>query len=383
MARHINRLSDLKIRALKHGGMFNDGDGLYLKVTEAGSRSWIFRYMQGGKRRDMGLGRYPGVSLAEARQLAKEAYVSIQRGVDPIEDRRAKVSAGRTSKAVTFAEAAERYIVAHESGWRNAKHRYQWRQTLIAAHAGPILGEMDIAAIDANDILRVLEPIWTAKPDTATRTRGRIEAVLDWAKVRGLRDGENPARWKGHLKHLLPARNKQNGIQHYAALPWREMPEFMVQLRAIDAIGARALEFTILTAARTIETLGAQWSEIDFAASVWQVPGERMKAGKEHRVPLTAEALAILGDVPRLQGNPFIFPGAKKGRGLSNLAMLMTLRRIRPGLTVHGFRSSFRDWAAENTNFPREIGEAALAHTIGNAVERSYRRGDFSTSGAS
>jgi integrase len=302
--------------------------------------------------------------------------VAVRADINPIEERRARRVVEEPPKVTTFEDAAERYIAAHESSWRNAKHRYQWRATL-RDYAFPVIGNKDVAAVDLDDVLRILEPIWTEKGETATRLRGRIEAVLDWCKVRGLRDAENVARWKGHLKHLLPARNKQNGIQHYAALPWREIPEFMARLRAVDAIGARALEFTILTAARTVETLGAQWSEIDFAASVWQVPGSRMKAGKEHRVPLTAEALAILGDIPRLHGNPFIFPGVKKGRGLSNLAMLMTLRRIRPGLTVHGFRSSFRDWAGESTGFAREIAEASLAHTIGNAVERSYRRGDF------
>ena len=379
MARQIHRLTDIVIRRLMKPGMHNDGNGLYLKIKETGTRSWVLRYKRGlrpdGTPRShfMGLGPYPAVSLAKAREKADCARAQLRNGVNPIEERRSPAAASK--KVVSFREAAERYIAAHEAGWRNEKHRYQWNATVLE-YAGGFIGEMNVAAIETNDILRVLEPIWTAKPDTATRLRGRLEAVIDWATARQLRKGDNPARWKGHLKHLLPARNK-NGIEHYAALPWAETPMFMAELRAINSISARALEFTILTAARTGETLGAKWVEIDEENAIWTVPGERMKAGAVHRVPLSKASLAILDDQIQMMRNPFIFTGARQGLGLSNMSMLKVIRRLRPGLTVHGFRSAFRTWAAEQTNFPREIAEACLAHTVGNAVERSYRRGDF------
>jgi integrase len=370
----MGKLTILKVKNLKTPGRYGDGHNLWLQISEGGGKSWAFRYTRAGRGHQMGLGPVDLVSLAEAREKARECRKMLLDGIDPIEDRRMKLS-GRNAKAVTFAEAAKRYIAAHEASWRNEKHRYQWTQTLTN-YAGPVIGALDVAKIETNHILQVLEPIWIEKADTATRLRGRIEAVLDWCKVRGLREAENPARWKGHLKHLLPARNKQNGIKHYSALPWREMPAFMAELRAFDTIGSKALQFTILSATRTGETIGAQWPEVDFENRVWAIRAQRMKAGKEHRVPLSVEALAILEDMPRFDGNPFIFPGAKKARGLSNLAMLMTLRRIRPNLTVHGFRSSFRDWAGEATNHPREVCEQALAHTVNNQVERAYRRGD-------
>jgi integrase len=372
----MGRLTTLKVKSLKKRGFYGDGNNLWLQISEGGGKSWAFRYTKNGSSHTMGLGPVDLVSLAEARQKAWECRKQLLDGIDPIEDRRAKLGRAAKAKTVTFAEAAERYITSHEASWRNEKHVYQWRQTLIKSYAGPILGKMDVAKIETSDILRVLEPVWLSKADTATRLRGRIEAVLDWARVHGLRDGENPARWKGHLKHLLPARNKQNGTQHYPALPWREMPEFMTELRAVDTIGSKALQFTIFTAARTGETIGAKWPEIDLAAKIWTVPADRMKAAKEHRVPLCADMVALLKSLPRFDDNAFIFPGAKKGRGLSNLAMLMTLRRIRPNLVVHGFRSSFRDWAGEATNYPKEICEQALAHTVNNAVEAAYRRGD-------
>ncbi len=371
------KLTAVKVAKLTERGRYADGGNLYLQISQWGTKSWILRYMQNGKARTMGLGDLATFSLSEARQRARAMRQLLADGIDPLQKRReaqqmAKIEAART---VTFKEAASRYISAHDKSWRNEKHRYQWNATVLEYACG-FIGGMDVAEIETNDILRVLEPIWTTKPDTAERLRGRLEAVIDWATARKLRTGDNPARWKGHLKHLLP--EKKNGTEHYAALPWGEMPAFMAELRAVDSISARALEFTILTAARTGETLGAQWDEIDFDAKVWTIPGARMKAGREHRVPLCDGALKLLKGLSREHGNPYVFPGARRGRGLSNLAMLMTLRRMGYGqYTVHGFRSSFRDWAAEQTNFPREIAEACLAHTIGTAVERSYRRGDF------
>jgi integrase len=277
---------------------------------------------------------------------------------------------------VTFDEATERYIAAHESSWRNAKHRQQWRNTL-STYAGPMIGKMPVGDIVMDDVLRVLEPIWETKAETASRVRGRIENVLDWARVRGLRDGINPAAWRGQLAHLLPARNKARSVKHHPALPWRQLPQFMTELRDNTAISAKALAFTILTAMRTTEVIEAKWIEIDIEAGVWTVPKERMKAGREHRVPLPKAAHAVLGALPLVDGNAYVFPGTRKGRPLSNMAMLELVRGLRPGLTVHGFRSTFRDWAAEATNFPRELAEAALAHVLGSATERAYQRGDL------
>jgi integrase len=377
MAKRTHKLSDLKIKALRKAGLHGDGDGLYLKVSPTGTRSWMLRFKVGGQPSKMGLGPYPEISLSEARNRARDARAQLARGINPLADKRQRAAAQRTVKhVVTFAEATERYIAAHESSWRNAKHRQQWRNTL-ATYAAPVIGKTPVHEVVMDDVLRVLEPIWQTKPETASRVRGRIENVLDWAKVRGLRSGENPAAWRGHLSHVLPARNKARSVQHHAALPWRQMPEFIAALRANSAISARALEFTILTAARTSEVVEAKWAEVDLEVGAWTVPKQRMKADREHRVPLTDAAVAALRALPRLAGNDYLFPGARKGRPLSNMAMLELLRGMRPGLTVHGFRSTFRDWAAEATSFPRELAEAALAHVLGSASERAYQRGDL------
>jgi integrase len=364
----VKRLTDAKVRATQRRGLYNDGDGLNLKVTDTGSKSWILRFKIAKRSYSMGLGPYPEVTLAEARKAAGDAHGLIRAGVNPIEARRAR---NEPPQVVTFSEAAARYIAAHEQSWKNAKHREQWRNTL-ATYASPVIGKKDVASIGLDDVLKILEPIWTTKNETASRIRGRIEAILDWAAVRGLRTGENPARWRGHLKHLLPARNKRRSVRHHPAMDWRDLPAFMTELRGNNSISARALEFTILTAVRTSETIGATWSEID--GDVWTIPAERIKASVIHRVPLTSAALARLF---RIEGNPYIFPGARKDRPLSNMAMLELLRGMRPGLTVHGFRSTFRDWAAEATSFPRELAESALAHVVGDEVERAYRRGDL------
>jgi integrase len=362
--------------------MYADGGGLYLQVTEGGA-SWIYRYMLNKRAREMGLGPVALFGLSEARAKALDARRLRHEGIDPIEARKAARARERldAAKAVTFQECAEAYIKAHRMGWRNGKHTAQWEATL-ATYARPIMGALPVQAIDTALVLKVLEPIWAAKPETASRLRGRIESILDWAKVRGYREGENPARWRGHLDKLLPARSKVRKVEHHAALPYDELPGFLVALREHQGFVARALEFTILTAARTGETMGARWNEFDLLDKTWTVPAGRMKAGREHRVPLSARVLAILQEMHahRSADDGFVFPGGKPGKPLSNMAFLMHLRRTGRGdgdLTTHGFRSSFRDWVAERTSFPSEVAELALAHAVGNPVEAAYRRGDL------
>jgi integrase len=327
----------------------------------------------------MGLGSTKTFSLAEARERALAARRLAADGIDPIDSRRA-VRAARavaTVRSMTFAACAEAYIAAHEAGWRNAKHRYQWRQT-IAAYAEPAFGPLPVEAVDVGLVLKAIEPIWITKPETAGRVRGRIESILDWATTRGYRQGENPARWRGHLENLLPKKSKVRRVEHYAALPYVEIGGFMAELRQREAIAARALEFAILTASRTGEVLGARWGEINLAERLWIVPAERMKAEREHRVPLSDAALAIVEKMTGTRQNDYLFSALRTGRPLSNMSMLMLLRRMgRDDLTAHGFRSSFRDWAAERTNFPAEVAEMALAHTVADKVEAAYRRGDL------
>jgi len=298
-------------------------------------------------------------------------------GSDPLQERE-RIAAERraeAARAITFKQSAELYIEAHRAGWKNAKHAAQWGSTL-ATYAYPTIGALPVAAVDVALVHKVLEPIWTKKPETASRLRGRIESILDWATTRGYRTGENPARWRGHLENLFPARSKVRQVQHHAALPYPELPAFMAKLEQQPGEGARALRFAIFTATRTAEVIGAKWPEIDLKARVWTIPAERMKAKREHRVPLSAPAVALLEEIGRGEG--FVFPGASKGKPLSNMAMLATLRRMgRADLTAHGFRSSFRDWAAEQTGFPSEVAEAALAHVVGDKVEAAYRRGDL------
>jgi integrase len=370
-------------------GMHHDGRGLYLQITLGGA-SWVLRYMLNGKAREMGLGPLADFGLQDARAKALDARRLRYAGIDPIEHRRAERAARALSEAkgVTFKECSESYIAAHRPGWRNAKHADQWEATL-GTYAAPVIGALPVQAVDTALVLKVLEPIWTTKPETASRLRGRLENILDWAKVRGFREGENPARWRGHLDKLLPASGKVRKVEHHAALPYAELPEFMTALRAQEGVSARALEFAILTAARTGEVIGARLNEISEREKVWTVPGERMKAGKEHRVPVSARAFAIVSGIDRpatgeqgkeaqSEAGAFVFPGGKPGAPLSNMAFLMLLRRMgRDDLTGHGFRSTFRTWAAERTNFPREVIEAALAHTMGNKVEAAYQRGDL------
>jgi integrase len=397
----IGKLKALNVARAKMPGMYGDGGGLWLQVTGAGAKSWILRYWVAqrdpttgavvrdehtnkvrGRSREMGLGSCTTVSLEEARDQARE-YRRILRneGIDPLEAR-AKAqdqAALEKAKALTFKAAAETYITAHRAGWKNEKHAAQWPATL-ETYAYPIIGALSVQAIDTTLVMKVLEPIWRVKPETAGRVRGRIEAVLDWATARGFRKGENPARWRGHLSKLLPAASKVRKIKHHAALPHPELPNFLASLRTQDGVAARALEFTILTAARTGETIGATPTEIGTREKLWTVPSNRMKAGKEHRVPLAEPAVAIVEAMGLLNGTnrKFVFPGGRPDKPLSNMAMPAVLRRMGRGdVTVHGFRSTFRDWAAERTDFPNEVVEMALAHAVGDKVEAAYRRGDL------
>ena len=371
------KLSALKVRNLTVPGRYGDGGGLWLQVRSADRRSWVFRYKRQGRPHWMGLGPLDDVTLAEARELAREARRALLKGDDPLDQRRAE----RAERAgVSFREVAELYIKSHETAWRNETHRAQWRSTL-ATYAFPAFGDRPAAEITVGDVMRVLEPIWREKAETASRLRGRIESVLDYATARGWRTGDNPARWRGHLANLLPARSKVARVEHHAALPWRAVGAFMADLRSQGGIGAAGLEFAILTAARTGEVIGARWGEVDLAEHVWTVPAERMKAHREHRVPLTDAALAVLRRMepgrPE-RGDGFVFPGARRGRPLSNMSLAAVLKRMgRADLTVHGFRSTFRDWAAEATDYAREVAEAALAHTLRDKVEAAYRRGDL------
>jgi integrase len=371
MARTMGRLTALKVDKTKKPGVYADGGGLYLRVTPEGTKNWIYRYTLNGKARWMGLGALALNSLQEARGKALDARRLCQERVDPIDARQAVQARARleAAKAITFKECAAAYVKAHRVSWRNAKHQGQWERTL-ATYAEPVIGALPVAVVDTALVTKILDPLWARAPETASRLRGRIEAVLDWAKVRGYRDGENPARWRGHLNKLLPKKPKIQ--KHLNALPYAELPNFMATLREKPDASARALEFTVLMAARTGEVIGATWDEIK--DGVWTIPAERMKAGKEHRVPLSDRALAILG--PRGEG--FLFPGARPGYPLSQMTMLMLLARMgRSDLTTHGFRATFKTWATEQTNFAPHIVEAALAHVNGDKVEAAYQRGDL------
>lgn len=367
-----NRLAAIFVARAKPG-QHSDGKGLYLRVSPSGSRQWVFRFTVpgGGRVTEMGLGSANSVTLAEARRLADEARREVAAGRSPVEARReaAKATIGKP----TFGQCALGYIAAHEASWRNAKHRQQWRSTLETYCTA--IWDKPVDAIDTEAVLSVLQPLWQSVPETASRLRGRIEAVLDAAKAQGHRHGENPARWRGHVDKLLPKRQKLSR-GHHAAMPYFVLPAFLARLREREAVAALALEFTILTAARSGEVLGARWSEIDLEAKVWTVPAARMKGGREHRVPLSGRAVWIIERLAEVRSSDFVFPGQRSGKGLSGMAMEMVLRRMKSDVTVHGFRSSFRDWAGDATSFPRELAEAALAHVAGDETERAYRRGD-------
>jgi integrase len=363
MARGIHRLNPVRVRNARRG-MHADGGGLYLRVARGGrglTHSWVFRF----KGRYMGLGSAHTWSLAQARQRAQEARQQLDSGIDPIEHRR-RQRAHKTAAAPfrSFEDAAEEYLRAFEGSWKSKRHWEQWRQSLDD-YIVPVLGELDVAAIDTEHVMKVLQPIWPAMPETASRVRGRIERILAFAGI-----DPNPARWRGHLQFRLAGRNKARDVKHHAALPWREMPVFWSQLRELDGTPAAALAFTILTASRVGEVLGAAWSEIDFADRTWTIPKERMKRDREHRVPLSDAALDVLERMAAIRHKDRVFPTGVQ-------AVRFNLRRLRDGVTIHGFRSSFRDWASENSNVPDRVVEAALAHVIGDQTEAAYRRGDL------
>jgi integrase len=390
MGRRATPLTAAKVRTAKPG-RYGDGNGLYLLVRHADSRFWVFRYTRAGRMREMGLGRagadLAAVPLAEARAKAADLIKLVKSGVDPIEQRetdaahKAAEAQLAAVRAITFKMVANHYLEAHEKSWRNPKHRMQWRNTLDT-YTHPHFGDLPVEQVGTEHVLAALEPIWRTKPETAVRVRGRVESILDYASAREWRNGENPARWRGHLANLLPARGKIAPVEHHAALPWNEIGAFLPLLRAQAGVAAKALEFAVLTAARSGEVLGARWDEFDLASQVWTVPPQRMKAHREHRVPLSAPAMAVLAEMAEHRApdavDAFVFPGAKADRPLSIMAMTMALRRMKRGdLTVHGFRSTFRDWCGEATPTPREVAEAALAHTLADKTEAAYARGDL------
>lgn len=379
MASLINKLSAILVKRLEKPGRYGDGGGLWLQVTPTTSKSWIFRFMIDGKQHEMGLGSINTIDLAEARAKARECRRMLLEGVDPLAQRRS-AKAARTlkeAKRITFDQCAAEYIDAHRGTWKNAKHVAQWKSTL-ATYAGPVIGKLAVADVETDLVVKVLMPIWRSKTETAVRLRGRIESILDWAATRKFRHGENPARWKGHLENLLPDPNKIAPVKNHPALPWREIPGFVQLMKEKEGASARAIEFTILTACRSGEVRGARWSEIDVKAKLWTVPAERMKAGKEHRVPLSTAAMALLLSLER--HGDLVFPGRDKETLLSDMSLTAVLRRMgRADITVHGFRSTFRDWCAEyeGNAFPREVCEHALAHSLPNKVEAAYQRGDL------
>jgi len=378
MARKAAELGALEVGRLAKPGLHFVGGvaGLALQVTAGGTRSWILRVLIGGKRRDMGLGGFPDVTLAGAREAARAARAKIKEGVDPIADMNARRSALYAARAasMTFSEAAAAYIAVKEHEWKNAKHGDQWRNTL-KEYAYPVIGSVFVRDVEQSHVMRVLEPIWLTKTETAKRLRGRIERVLDWSRVRGYRSGENPARWRGHLDTLLQSPGKVQKRAHFPALPFDELGAFMAALRQQEGMGARALEFAILTAARSGEVRGAAWNEIDLADASWTIPAGRMKMKREHRAALNDAAVALLESLPRT--GDLIFPNTK-GNMLSDMTLTAVLRRMgRSDITAHGFRSTFRDWCSERTNYPRDVAEMALAHAIGDKVEAAYRRGDL------
>ncbi len=368
MAVQHRRLNARTVETIKAAGRHADGGNLYLNVTTTGARSWVFMWMRDGRQREMGLGPAWDVSLAKAREIAAQHRQTLRDGFDPLDARKAQQA------KPTFGAFAEELIATMESQWRNEKHRAQWRSTL-ATYAAPISAK-PVDRITTEDVLTILKPLWTTKQETASRVRGRIETVLNAAKARGYREGDNPAAWTGHLSNLLPKRTKASR-GHHAALPIDDALAFMTKLRGLTSTSARALEFVILTATRSGETLGARWSEFDLERATWTIPAERMKAGVEHRVPLGDRAAAILTEMQARRVGDFVFPGGKLGAGLSDMALTMVHRGLGFDITTHGFRSTFRDWASERTGFPPDVCEMALAHTVSNKVEAAYRRGDL------
>jgi integrase len=373
----IHKLSPAKVKNARPG-KYDDGGGLKLVVSNAGAKKWVLRFTINGKRREMGLGSYPDVKLGEARNDASDYRKLVTKGVDPIEARRIE-----QVEIPTFTTCAARYIRAHRRSWKNAKHARQWVSTL-KTYARAEIGTKKVDAITTEDVLKILQPIWTTKTETAKRLQGRIENILDFAAAHKYRDRLNPARWRGHLDKLLAKPSRVKKVSHHPAMPYSDVPGFMMELAANGSTSTLALQFLILTATRTSEVLQAKWEEVDLEKGVWTIPAERMKARREHRVPLSDAALNILAALTRLEGNPYLFPGSRHGRPLSNMALLQLMRGMgygvngnRGGYVPHGFRSSFRDWAGEVSSYPRDVAEMALAHTIKNKVEAAYRRGDL------
>jgi len=373
----IHRLSPRKV-ATAAPGKYEDGGGLRLVVSNAGAKKWVLRFSIDGKRREMGLGSFPDVELAEARSKASVCRKYVSGGIDPIEARKTQPQI-----VPTFTSCAARFIRAHRRGWRNAKHARQWIRTL-KTYARPVIGNVPVDAVSTQDILEILSPIWTTKTETAKRVQGRIENVLDFAAAHKYRDTLNPARWRGHLDMLLPKPSRLKTVKHHPAMPYTDVPAFMTALLQNGSVSALALRLLILTATRTSEVLHSQWSEIDLENAIWTIPGARTKTRREHRVPLSGAILADLQALPRIEGNPHLFPGSRHGRPLSNMALLQLMRGMGYGVNgsrgdyvPHGFRSSFRDWSGEVSSFPRDVAEMALAHAIESKVEAAYRRGDL------
>jgi len=388
----------LATQKIKHAkeGMHSDGNGLYLRVQASGAKSWIFRYQINGRRREMGIGTLEHTAAPEARAEAAKLTALVRSGIDPIEKRKQEQAAARAAaraaeaQAVTFGMAAAEYIATHKAGWKNEKHGQQWENT-IATYANPIIGAKSVALVSTEDVLKILKPIWTTKTETASRLRSRIELILSYAKAMKWREGENPAMWRGHLDALLPPPTKLKKVRHHPALPYAQVPEFMAELRKLKGSGARALEFAILTATRSGEARLAQWHEIDLEKRLWTIPAERMKAEREHWVPLSAQAIALIKTLPRIEGNNYLFPGDRDKKPLSDMTLTAITRRMNETegdappkwidptngaqIVPHGFRSTFRDWAAEVGHYPREMAEHALAHSLPDRVEAAYHRG--------
>jgi integrase len=360
-----------QIQTITEPGKHIDANGLYLSVSKFGNKSWIYRYQMHGKRREMGLGSCQHVSLKEARERAADARKAQNQGLDPKTERDKQ----KSSKGIpTFDQCAEAYIESHKGSWRNAKHASQWRNTLNT-YASPTIGKLPVDQVNTDLVIQIIQPIWKTKTETASRVRGRIESVISWAMVSGYHLGPNPALWRGHLDQLLPKRSKVQPVKHHESLPYSEVSGFMTDLKDRDSISARALEFTILTAVRTNEVLNAKWSELDLDKNIWTIPAERMKANRDHRVPLCKQAIDLVNALPGT--NEYLF-SVRLNRPLSNMAMLNLLKKHMgyPKLTVHGFRSTFRDWAAEVSDYPRELAESALAHVLTDKTEAAYQRGD-------
>jgi integrase len=379
MVRALHRLSNLKVEHAKQPGMYADGGGLYLRVAEGGSKQWIYRYTTNGHNRDMGLGSVRLLTLAEARERARAAGKLRLDGIDPIAYKHAERGAAivAAAGAKTFKECAEGFIRDNEKKWTHPKHRRDWERTLVR-FVFPTLGNLPVASIDTPLVLKVIKPLWERVPETASRVRGRIEAVLGWATVHHYRTGDNPARWRQHLQHALPSRSEIAKVEHHAAMPYTQVASFMDALRKDTGIVARALEFITLTAVRLGEATGATWDEIDLEAKTWTIPASRMKADQEHRVPLSDAAISVLKTVREIRQSDYVFAGFKPGRPIGGDALRELIKKLAGAdVTVHGLRSTFRDWAAEQTNVQREVAEVALAHTIPDAVEAAYRRGDL------